>query len=225
MFTGIITHIGTVTAIDKTGDWRFTIAVQDFTYNLALGASIACSGCCLTAIAWDEDSFTVQVSQETLDCTTLGTWKPGTRLNLERALKVGDELGGHFVSGHVDGLATLESVTPRAESQEWWLSVPAGHSDLPAGMKQASPVKQASQGMGAFTALARPGLGQFIAAKGSVTLDGVSLTVNKTDGNRFCINLIPHTQLETTFADRKTGDRLNLEVDLIARYLMRQKEC
>lgn len=193
MFTGIITHTGNVKATQKTGDWKFTIAADDFTRDLAMGASIACSGVCLTAIAWDAGSFTVQVSKETLDCTTLGNWQVDTRINLERALKVGDELGGHFVSGHVDGLATLVSITPSKESQEWLLEVP----------KDLSP---------------------FIAAKGSVTLDGVSLTVNKVTGNRFSINLIPHTQNNTSFSDRKAGDRLNLEIDLIARYLARQKE-
>ena len=193
MFTGIITHIGTVRAIDTSGDWKFTIAAEGFTKGLTMGASIAHSGACLTAIAWDDDSFVVQVSQETLDCTTLGSWKVGTRLNLERALKVGDELGGHFVSGHVDGIATLETIDAREESQEWWLSVPAD-------------------------------LAPYVAHKGSVTLDGVSLTVNKVDGKRFSINLIPHTQQNTTFADRKTGDTLNFEVDLIARYLARQTE-
>ncbi len=193
MFTGIITHLGTVKAIDKTGDWHFTIAADGFTRDLAMGASIACSGVCLTAIAWDVDSFTVQVSQETLNCTTLGSWAEGTRINLERALKVGDELGGHFVSGHVDGLARLVSVAPSAESQEWWLEAPAA-------------------------------LSPYVAAKGSVTLDGVSLTVNKVDGHRFAINLIPHTQVATSFAQRNVGDALNMEVDLIARYLMRQKE-
>lgn len=193
MFTGIITHIGTVEKIERKGDWTFTIAAEQFTTGLTMGASIACSGVCLTAIGWDARSFTVQVSQETLRCSTLEKWKEGTRINLERALRVGDELGGHYVSGHVDGLAVLESITPEKESWEWKLSSPTP-------------------------------LSKFIAGKGSVTLDGTSLTVNRAEGNHFWINLIPHTQQRTTFADRKTGDSLNLEIDIIARYLMRQKE-
>lgn len=190
MFTGIISHIGTVKAVEKSGDWLFTIAADNFTRDLTMGASICCSGACLTAIKWDADSFTVQVSQETLALTTLGNWNTGTRLNLERALKVGDELGGHFVSGHVDGLAVLESTKPVAQSQELLLSVPAA-------------------------------LSPFIAKKGSVVLDGISLTVNEVQGNRFTVNIIPHTQQSTTLADRKQSDRLNFEVDIIARYVLR----
>lgn len=193
MFTGIITHVGTVAAIDKTGDWTFTIAVSGFTQGLAMGASIACNGCCLTAIKWDKDSFTVQVSAETLSRTSLGKWQVGSKVNLERALKVGDELGGHFVTGHVDGLAKLSSVTPDRDSQRWTLQVPDT-------------------------------LAKFVVEKGSVTLDGVSLTVNWAKGNEFCINLIPHTQQSTNFHALKAGDSLNLEVDILARYISRQKD-
>lgn len=192
MFTGIITHVGTVAAIDKTGDWTFTIAASGFTEGLAMGASIACNGCCLTAIAWDKDSFKVQVSKETLSRTSLGAWKVGSRVNLERALKMGDELGGHFVTGHVDALAKLVSITPEGDSQRWVLRVPDG-------------------------------LAQFIVEKGSTTLDGVSLTVNSVNGNEFGINLIPHTQQSTNFHALKAGDSLNLEVDVLARYIARRR--
>ncbi len=203
MFTGIITHVGTVAAIDKTGDWTFTIAAKSFTDGLAMGASIACNGCCLTAIAWNEDSFTVQVSAETLSRTSLGKWQVGSKVNLERALKVGDELGGHFVTGHVDGLAKLEKMENSGESVEWWLSIPSCHSRLRGNDKS---------------------LISFIAEKGSVTLDGVSLTVNEVKDGEFSINLIPHTQQSTNFHMLKAGDSLNLEVDILARYIARQKD-
>ena len=193
MFTGIITHIGIVESIEKTGDWRFVVGAKDFNHHLALGASVAHSGVCLTVIEQAAESFTVQVSQETLSRTTLGEWKAGTRINLERALKVGDELGGHFVSGHVDGLAALEKVEPMGESWK-------------------------------MTFLAPRELAGFIAAKGSVTLDGVSLTVNEVSGDRFAVNIIPHTLTATTLGKRKPGDRVNLEIDLLARYLKRLKE-
>lgn len=192
MFTGIITHVGTVAAIDKAGDWTFTIHAEGITEGLTLGASIACNGCCLTAIAWDRNGFTVQVSQETLSRTSLGTWQIGSKVNLERALKVGDELGGHFVTGHVDGLATLVAVVSENESQRWTLQAPES-------------------------------LAVFIAEKGSVTLDGVSLTVNNVEGARFFVNIIPHTQQSTNFHSFRVGDHLNLEVDILARYIARQK--
>ncbi len=193
MFTGIISHVGTVAAIDTSGDWTFTIAAQGFTKGLTMGASIACNGCCLTAIKWDDNSFTVQVSAETLSRTSLGKWKVGSKVNLERALKVGDELGGHFVTGHVDGLAKLVSISPDADSQRWVLQAPES-------------------------------LAKFIAEKGSATLDGVSLTVNSVKGAEFGINLIPHTQQSTNFHTLKAGDQLNLEVDILARYIARQKD-
>ncbi|HEU5046843.1 MAG TPA: riboflavin synthase [Rickettsiales bacterium] len=190
MFTGIITHIGIVNEIQKSGDWRFTIAVPGFTQDLAVGASIACNGACLTAIARDEYGFSVQVSQETLARTTLGQWQEGERINLERALKAGDELGGHFVSGHVDGLAKLVKRENIGESLRLDLSVPTE-------------------------------LNRYIAEKGSVTLDGVSLTVNETTDTGFSVNIIPHTQSATILGGRKEGDSLNLEIDIIARYLAR----
>lgn len=193
MFTGIITHIGKVTHIDKAGDWKLRIAVPDFTKDIAMGASIACSGVCLTVIAKDTDSFTVQVSAETRACTTLGGWLVSTQINLERALRVGDELGGHFVSGHVDGLAELKKCDPSGDSIKLILAAPLT-------------------------------LSGFIAPKGSVTLDGVSLTVNEVTGSDFTVNIIPHTFTHTTLGMFKAGDKVNLEIDVIARYLARLKE-
>ena len=194
MFTGIISHIGIIESIKKTGDWVFTIATPpDFMRGVVLGASIACSGACLTVTSKTTKSFTVQASGETLRLTTLSTWAKGTRINLERALKVGDELGGHFVSGHVDGLAELVSRKQVDDSVKLTVKAPAA-------------------------------LKLFVAAKGSVTLDGVSLTVNEVKGATFSVNIIPHTQEQTTLGDRKAGDRLNFEIDLIARYLKRFAE-
>jgi riboflavin synthase len=186
MFTGIIMHRGEIRHIQKSGDWQFVIAVESFTGDLAMGASVACSGTCLTVTEKTKDSFTVQVSAETLARTTLGHWSEGTNINLERALKVGDELGGHFVSGHVDGLAEIVNKTASGDSWRLTLRAPAV-------------------------------LSKFIAQKGSVTLDGVSLTVNEVQGNDFTVNIIPHTLTHTTLGQRKTGDTLNLEIDLIAR--------
>lgn len=194
MFTGIITKIGTVKSIRKSGDWIFTIAAQDFAADAAIGASIAHSGACLTVLTRDEHGFTVQASQETLNLTTLGSWKEGTRINLERALKVGDELGGHFVSGHVDGIATLKGREAIGESFKLTFVAPAEYAC-------------------------------FIAAKGSVVLDGVSLTVNEAKGESFAVNIIPHTLTHTTLGDLKPGDKVNLEIDIIARYLARLKEA
>jgi riboflavin synthase len=194
MFTGIVTAIGTVRTLAPLGDgrdMRLTIATPwPDAASIPIGASIACSGCCLTAVEVGADQFTVEASAETLAHTTLGAWHPGTRLNLERALRLGDELGGHIVSGHVDGLAELLSITPENGSHRWRLRAPA--------------------------ALAR-----FIAPKGSVTLDGVSLTVNEVEADTFGVNLIPHTEAVTTFADRRPGDRINLEIDTLARYVAR----
>lgn len=190
MFTGIITHIGTIACIEKSGDWRFTIKAQDFTHDLAIGASVACSGVCLTVITRDSSGFTVQVSAETLKRTTLGNWREGEDINLERALKVGDELGGHFVSGHVDGLAELSA-------------------------------KEAIGDSSRLAFIAPDTLSRFIAEKGSVTLDGVSLTVNEARKNEFSVNIIPHTLSATTLGKRRKGDYINLEIDIIARYLAR----
>ena len=188
MFTGIITKIGEISKIEKSGDWILTIAVENFTDNLAIGASIACNGVCLTVIEKANKSFTVQASNETLALTTVANWQIGTKINLERALKVGDELGGHFVSGHVDGIATLIAKEQIADSYKLDFSVPAD-------------------------------LSKFIVKKGSVTLNGVSLTVNEGEGNNCSVNIIPHTLSETNLGDCQIGDKINLEIDIIARYL------
>ena len=194
MFTGIISDIGEVTA--RAGG-RFAVRCGYDPASIALGASIACDGACLTAVkvvsAADGCMFEVDVSNETLDGTTLGGWKPGTRINLERALKAGDELGGHLVSGHVDGVATVVETRPDGESRRITLEV-AGS------------------------------LARYVAPKGSVTLDGISLTVNEVAGDRFGINLIPHTLTHTTLGAKKPGDRLNFEADLLARYVARLME-
>lgn len=190
MFTGIINYTGVIKNIKKSGDWIFTIAVSGFTQDLAIGASVAHNGACLTVISKDADSFTVQVSGETLNRTTLGSWKESDVINLERALKVGDELGGHMVSGHVDGLAELVKKEAVSDSFKLTFSVP--HA-----------------------------LSPFVAEKGSVTLDGISLTVNEVAGDSFCVNIIPHTMQNTTLGKRKVGDKLNFEIDIIARYLAR----
>jgi riboflavin synthase len=190
MFTGIVSGVGEVRAIEKRGDTHIVIAPPFDAGALAIGASVACAGCCLTVFARDAQTFTVTASAETLAHTTLGTWKQGTRVNLERPLNVGDELGGHIVTGHIDGVAELTGVSREGESFR---------------MSFAAP-----------DALAR-----FIAPKGSIALDGVSLTVNEADGARFGVNIIPHTLKVTTFGGLKPGARVNLEVDVIARYVAR----
>ena len=191
MFTGIISDIGTIVRCHKTGDTRFDIQTSFDTASIALGASIACSGVCLTVVETGSDWFGVEASQETLDCTNARHWKSGTKINLERALRVGDELGGHWVSGHVDGLATLLAITPEGDSHRLRFLVPS-----------------------AFSA--------FIAPKGSITLDGVSLTVNHVDNNEFGVNIIPHTWENTIFGQLRVEDELNMEIDLMARYVARQ---
>ena len=198
MFTGIITDIGEVVGLEKRGDTRFVIATAYEPASIAVGASIACSGCCLTAIEMGRHvdgrgTFLVEASAETLSKTTLANWKLGTRVNLERAVKVGDELGGHIVSGHVDGVGRIDSMTPEGDSMRFRFSVPA--------------------------AIAR-----FIAAKGSVAVDGTSLTVNEVEGNSFGVNIIPHTQTVTTWGQMKTGDAVNIEIDMLARYVARLAE-
>jgi riboflavin synthase len=195
MFTGIITDLGQVRAIEQRGDRRFVIATAYPLDEVEIGASIACNGCCLTVVEKGEGTFAVDVSGETLSKTTLGDWREGTRVNLERALALGAELGGHLVSGHVDGLA--EVLEKRREGDSW-----------------------------RFVFRVPPELARFIAAKGSVCLNGVSLTVNEVsdeaDGAaRFGVNIIPHTAEVTTFGATEPGDRVNLEIDLLARYLER----
>ena len=193
MFTGIVTDIGRVEAVERRGDTRFEIATAYDTAKIALGASISCSGACLTVVAVGSGAFAVEASAETLACTTLGNWREGTRINLERALRVGDELGGHIVSGHVDGVAETVSRRPEGDSMRFTFEVPEA-------------------------------LAGFIASKGSVALDGVSLTVNEVDGARFGVNIIPHTLAHTTLGGLEPGDTVNMEIDMLARYLARQLE-
>ena len=197
MFTGIITAIGVVAAIDPIGeghDMRLAIDTpQGWLAGAEIGASIACSGCCLTVVTLEDDRFTVEVSAESLSKTTLGSWKTGTRINLERALKMGDEMGGHVVSGHVDGMAEVLSETPENGSTRWMFQLPDG-------------------------------LARFVAPKGSVTVDGVSLTVNEVDGASFGVNVIPHTTAVTTLGGLAPGRRVNIEIDMLARYVARLRE-
>lgn len=197
MFTGIVTGLGEVREIAPLGDardMRLVIATpwQD-TASIPLGASIACSGCCLTAVAVGPDWFAADASAETLSKTTLGGWTSGTRVNLERPLKVGDELGGHIVSGHVDGVGEVLSATPEHGSVRWRFRVPDD-------------------------------LARFIAPKGSVAVDGVSLTVNEVDGPTFGVNIIPHTAAVTRFGQLRPGDKVNIEIDTLARYVARLRD-
>lgn len=190
MFTGIVTDLGKVRSIARERGARFAFDTGYDTAGIALGASIACNGACLSVVEKGPGWFAVDVSEETLSCTTLGGWKTGTPVNFERPLKLGDELGGHLVSGHVDGVATLLDRQPEGESLRLTLEAPRD-------------------------------LARFIAPKGSVALDGVSLTVNAVQGGRFGVNVIPITQRETNLGRLAAGDRLNLEIDLLARYLAR----
>ena len=194
MFTGIVTDIGELAA--REGG-RLTIRCSYAADSIAIGASIACDGACLTATevarAGSGSLFKVDVSNETLSKTTLGDWRPGQRINLERALKAGDELGGHIVAGHVDGVARIVAIRPDGQSRRFTLETPRD-------------------------------LARFIAPKGSVALDGISLTVNEVDQTRFGINVIPHTLTHTTWSAKKPGDRVNLEVDVFARYVARAME-
>jgi len=190
MFTGIITDLGRVKRLRRGDLVDFTIATAFDTSEIPLGASIACSGACLTAVATAHEEFSVQASAETLACTTIGEWDEGTPINLEKSLRVGDELGGHLLTGHVDGIARIVDRRPEAESVRFVFEVPAG-------------------------------LERFIAPKGSVALDGVSLTVNEMSGTHFGVNIIPHTLACTNFGAAMPGQRMNLEIDLIARYVAR----
>ncbi len=198
MFTGIITDIGTIISAEKRGDLRLVIACGYDLDNVAIGASIACSGVCLTVVEKAEGWFAVDASAETVSCTASGMWHKGTRLNLERALKVGDELGGHIVTGHVDGVGRIVSNEQIGDSWKVTVSAPAA-------------------------------LASYIAAKGSITVDGVSLTVNdisdQPDGTaHFMLNIIPHTAEMTTLNDLAVGREVNLEIDVLARYLKRMED-
>ena len=194
MFTGIVTDMGRVRKVEPTDrDRRYEIETAWDTATLDLGASVSHAGCCLTVTEKGPGWFAVEVSGETLSKTTLGDWVTGTRINLERAAKLGDELGGHIVSGHVDGLGRVVSVTPEGGSHRLVIEAPAP-------------------------------LHRYVAAKGSITIDGVSLTVNTVEGRAFGLNIIPHTWSETTLGALKAGDSVNIEIDMLARYLARWQE-
>lgn len=198
MFTGIITDIGTIVSTEQRGDLRLVIQCSYDMDSVDLGASIACSGCCLTVVDKGSDWFAVDASAETESKTASGMWASGGRLNLERALKVGDELGGHIVTGHVDGVGEVVSVEPVGDSHRVIIAAPAA-------------------------------LAAYIAAKGSITVDGVSLTVNEVtdapDGRaHFALNIIPHTWDVTTLANLAPGRAVNLEIDILARYLKRMED-
>jgi len=196
MFTGIVQAIGTVARIEQRGgDTRLRIESSALGFgDVAIGDSICVAGVCLTAVELDDQAFAADVSLETLACTTLGALQSGNCVNLEKSLRLADRLGGHLVSGHVDGVGKVLAVEADARSQRWSFEVP-------------------------------PALARYIAAKGSVCIDGVSLTVNEVAGNRFGVNLIPHTIEVTTFHDRRVGAAVNIEVDLIARYVERLRSA
>lgn len=192
MFTGIITDLGFVRGADQG---KFRIGCKYAPQSIDIGASIACDGCCLTVTNVDVDGagqtvFDIEASNETLARTTLGRWRAGTRVNLERSLKLGDEMGGHLVTGHIDGVAQITSIKPDGNSMRFEIVCP-------------------------------PELAKFVAPKGSVALAGTSLTVNTVDGNRFTVNIIPHTLAVTSWGQMSAGHPLNMEVDLIARYVAR----
>ena len=193
MFTGIITDIGRVVAAEERGDLRLRIACGYDMASVDLGASIACSGICLTVVDKGEDWFAVDVSRETLSRSAPGLWAEGARLNLERSLRLGDELGGHIVTGHVDGVGEVVSAEPSGDSVRVTIEAPEA-------------------------------LAPYIAGKGSIAVDGASLTVNEVDGARFTLNIIPHTAAETTLGSLAPGRRVNLEIDILARYIGRMLE-
>lgn len=193
MFTGIVTDMGTVVELEQRGDLRARIQTSYDTLGIDIGASIASDGVCLTVIALGDDWYDVEISAETVSKTNLDKWAVGKRVNLERALKVGDELGGHIVSGHVDGVAEVVAVQDEGDSTRVTLRAPDT-------------------------------LARFIAPKGSVALNGTSLTVNDVDGCDFGINFIPHTKEVTTWGEVQVGDRINLEIDTLARYVARLAE-
>ena len=190
MFTGIITDIGEIVGVERRGDLHARIKTDYDTDTIDIGASIACSGACLTVVDKGADWFAVDISGETEARTTLSNWQTGTKINLERSLRVGDELGGHIVSGHVDGIGEIKGITPVGESRRIEISLPAPVAKL-------------------------------VATKGSVAVDGISMTVNGVTPSTFEVNVIPHTQQHTTLGGAKVGDKVNLEVDMLARYVRR----
>ena len=198
MFTGIVTDVGRITAIEERGDTRLTVQTTYDLRDLQIGASVAVNGVCLTVVAKQDQEMAFDMSGETAGLTNLGHLQPGTRVNLERALKVGDELGGHIVSGHVDGVGRITAVTPEGGSHRVSIAAPAA-------------------------------LGRYIAPKGSITLDGISLTVNEVaddaDSTVFGVNIIPHTWGATNLSEAGEGTHVNLEIDVLARYVARLAEA
>ena len=194
MFTGIITDLGRVRSVTPGGATRIVIETKYDSASIAHGASVACSGVCLSVVDKGPGWFAVEASAETLSRTTIGAWRPGSPVNLERPLKLGDELGGHMVAGHVDGVGEIVERRPDGASLRFGFRAP-------------------------------PELVRFIASKGSITVDGVSLTVNEVEGAAFGVNIIPVTRQETNFGSLAPGDRVNLEIDLLARYLARLVEA
>ena len=190
MFTGIVTEVGVVRSISKHEPVRLVVSVVSDTETVKIGASICCSGVCLTVVEKGKGWFAVEVSNETLSRTTIGLWNEGTRINLEKSLLVGDEMGGHIVSGHVDGIAQLRKTTPDGSSMRMLFEAPQRLSHL-------------------------------IAEKGSIAIDGVSLTINKVLENKFEVNIVGHTRMETTLDSLYEGNSVNLEIDMLARYVER----
>ena len=193
MFTGIVTDVGSIRSLKQSGDLRIEIKTSYDLTTIDLGASVACNGICLTVVEKTKDCFSVDVSAESVSLTNVDSWTKGALINLERSLKVGDELGGHIMAGHVDGVAQIISINDEGGSTRMTLRAP--HS-----------------------------LSRFIAPKGSVALNGTSLTVNEVDGNNFGVNLIPHTKAVTTWRNAKVHDLVNLEIDTLARYVARLKD-
>lgn len=193
MFSGIITDIGQVVAIEQKGDLRLWVATKFDHESIEIGASVAHSGVCLTVVEKTDGQYAVEASAETMSKTTLGEWRIGTAVNLEKSLTLGQEIGGHLVYGHVDGVAKIESRQPEGDSLRFTVHVPEN-------------------------------LSPYIASKGSVAVDGVSLTVNEVDGASFGVNIIAHTAEMTTFGSLKPGDHVNIEVDMLARYVARLLE-
>lgn len=191
MFTGIITDVGRIAAIEDRNGREMTIETALPLEEIPIGGSIATSGICFTAVEKGEGWFSVTASGATLEVTTAGRWQVGDQVNLERSLRIGDELGGHIVFGHVDAVGQISGLDPVAESRRLEIEIPAELTPL-------------------------------VAVKGSVTVDGISLTVNETEGNRFAVNIIPHSWAETNLPDRRLGDRVNIEIDMLARYVARQ---
>ncbi len=194
MFTGLIQDVGVIKAIDNgSDDLRIEIEVSLDVTKVQVGASISCSGCCLTVVGKSKNSLFFDVSKETLGKTVIGSWRVMSRVNIEPSLKLGDEMGGHIVSGHIDTVTNIISIEPQGESKKIRIAIPEGYAG-------------------------------YIAQKGSIAVDGISLTVNDVSDDYFEVNIIPHTWEHTTLSDRKAGDNINIEIDMLARYVARMLE-